>query len=156
MAADADPSAAYEALRELSARYAAGLDRRREDILTSVFSSDGSLVVYRPAHSGAREAQRFRGHAEIARVVRTVGEYTATFHFLGQSRYEVQGQRASGEVYCVAHHYRRSGDERTDFVMFIRYEDEYRVEDGGWRIDRRDVRTVWTETRGWHAAAPGW
>jgi hypothetical protein len=41
------------------------------------------------------------------------------------------------------------GDEGAlDHVMYIRYEDVYSRDHGGtWKIDRRDVRTDWTETR---------
>ena len=89
-----------------------------------------------------------RGHAEIGRVVELIARYPATFHLLGQGRYEVDGDRASGEVSCVASHYIPSYRGDSNYVMYIRYEDEYRRDRGGpWQIERRDVRPDWTETR---------
>jgi hypothetical protein len=76
--------------------------------------------------------------------------YDATFHMLGQSTYDVDVEHdsATGEVYCMAHHMTRTADGGTDFVMFIRYNDDYvRSADGAWRIGLRRVLVDWTETR---------
>jgi SnoaL-like domain len=147
---DVNESAAevHEALRSLAARYAAGVDRRQRDLFLSAFRADATLAVHRPQAGPDDEPRLMRGHAEIGRVVELIARYPATFHMLGQSRYEVTGDRARGEVYCVASHYVRSDQGDTSYVMYIRYEDEYRRDRGGpWMIERRDVRPDWTETR---------
>jgi plasmid stabilization system protein ParE len=87
-------------------------------------------------------------HSEIGRVVELIARYPATFHLLGQGRYEVHGDRASGEVYCVANDYVPSDQGARNYVMYIRYEDEYRRDRGGpWKIEHRDVHPDWIETR---------
>jgi hypothetical protein len=74
-----------------------------------------------------------------------VEQFRRTFHFLGQSRYDISGRVARGEVYCIAHHLLES----TNYVMYIRYDDQYAEIDGdGWRISRRRVLIDWTERRG--------
>jgi hypothetical protein len=138
----------HEALRSLAARYAAGVDRRQCDLFLSAFRPDATLAVHRPQAGPDDKPRLMRGHAEIGRVVELIARYPATFHLLGQSRYEVNGDRAAGEVYCVASHYVPSEQGDTNHVMYIRYEDEYRRDRGGpWMIERRDVRPDWTETR---------
>ncbi len=138
----------HEALRSLAARYAAGVDRRQRDLFLSAFRPGATLAVHRPAAGPDDEPRLMRGHAEIGRVVELIARYPATFHLLGQGRYEVDGDRASGEVYCVASHYIPSDRGDSNYVMYIRYEDEYRRDRGGpWQIERRDVRPDWTETR---------
>jgi hypothetical protein len=138
----------HEALRSLAARYAAGVDRRQLDLFLSAFHPGATLAVHRPQAGPDDQPRLMHGHAEIGRVVELIARYPATFHLLGQGRYEVHGDRASGEVYCVAHHYLPSAQGDSNHVMYIRYEDEYRRDRGGpWKIERRDVRPDWTETR---------
>jgi hypothetical protein len=137
----------HEALRSLAASYAAGVDRRELDLFLSAFHPGATLAVHRPAAGPDDEPRLMRGHAEIGRVVELIARYPATFHLLGQSRYQVDGDRASGEVYCVANHYIPSDEGDRNHVMYIRYEDTYRRDRGGpWKIERRDVRPVWTQT----------
>ena len=137
----------HEALRSLAARYAAGVDRRQRDLFLSAFRPDATLAVHRPQAGPDDKPRLMRGHAEIGRVVELIARYPATFHLLGQGRYQVRGDRATGEVYCVASHYVSSNQGDSNHVMYIRYEDEYRRDhDGTWKIERRDVRPDWTET----------
>lgn len=145
-----------EALRSLAVRYASGVDRRRADLLISAFHADAVLVVHQPNVTGSDDPPRhMRGHAEIRRVVERIAKYPVTFHLLGQSHYEVHGDRADGEVYCTANHYVRGESEDSNHVMYIRYQDEYRRDPGGpWRIERRDVRPEWMETHPVRAAGP--
>jgi hypothetical protein len=145
----------HEALHSLAASYAAGVDRRQLDLFLSAFHPGATLAVHRPQARSDDEPRLMRGHAEIGRVVELIARYPRTFHLLGQGRYEVDRDRASGEVYCVAHHYVPGDEGARDHVMYIRYEDVYSRDHGGtWKIDRRDVRTDWTETREVHDA-PG-
>jgi len=138
----------HQALRSLAARYAAGVDRRQRDLFLSAFRPDATLAVHRPAAGPDDKPHLMRGHAEIGRVVELIAKYPKTFHMLGQDRYQLEGDRATGEVYCLASHYVPSGQGDSNYVMYIRYEDEYRREPGGpWQIQRRDVRTDWTERR---------
>jgi len=137
-----------EALRSLAANYAAGVDQRQLDLLLSAFHPGATLAVHRARARPDDQPLLMRGHVEIGRVVELIARYPKTFHLLGQDRYEVHGDRAAGEVYCVAHHYAPSDEGARNHVMYIRYHDVYSRDDGGtWKIERRDVRTDWTETR---------
>ena len=89
------------ALRALAERYAAGVDRRDRDLFLSAFHADGVLVLLDRADPTQVTATR-RGHAELGDVTELIARYDKTFHFIGNARYEVDGDRATGEVYCVA------------------------------------------------------
>jgi hypothetical protein len=48
---------------------------------------------------------RLRGHAELAEAFKVLENYEITTHFNGQSTVTLDGDRASGETYCLAHHF---------------------------------------------------
>jgi ketosteroid isomerase-like protein len=141
-------------LRDLAERYAAGVDRRDVDLFLSAFHQDGCLLVFQPSESREPRGTR-RGRAELADVITRISRHDRTFHLIGNSRYEVDGDHATGEVYCEAHHLDgldERVDERvdggTDHIMYIRYQDAYeKAADGAWRIAERRVLVDWTETR---------
>ena len=138
-------------LRALAADYAAGVDRRDQERLLSVFTPDGVLERY---DAGVVDAPRgvIRGHEELARITERIASYDATFHFIGQATYRADADGAVGEVYCTARHLTRSRHGATDFTMFIRYVDRYaRGADGRWRITLRKLFLDWTEL---HTAIP--
>ena len=131
-------------LRALAADYAAGVDRRDQERLLSVFTPDGVLERY---DAGVVDAPRgvIRGHEELARITERIASYDATFHFVGQGTYRAEGDGAVGEVYCTARHLTRTRHGATDFTMLIRYVDRYRRDADGWRIAARKVLVDWTE-----------
>src|SRR5687768_17484808 len=68
---DLDP-ATVEALRSLSFRYAAGVDRRDLDRFLSSFHADATLTV-QGATGDSPPRPPMRGHAEIGKVVERIG-----------------------------------------------------------------------------------
>jgi hypothetical protein len=134
-----------QTLRDLSTRYAAGVDRRNRDYFLGAFHPDATMLVDRP---GSDQPHPLHGHQEIGRVVEWIAAYPKTFHLLGQSQYDVSESAAVGEVYCQANHYASTDQGDVNRVMHIRYQDEYRPgADGTWRIGLRQVVVDWTETR---------
>jgi hypothetical protein len=132
-------------LYDLAARYAAGADRRDSDLFISAFLPEGRLRRYEPADAPAPASDR-GGHAALAEVPSLLGRYAQTFHHLGQARYELDGDVATGEVYCLAHHL-TDDDPPVVHVLHIRYADRYRRVDGRWGIEDRRVLVDWTERR---------
>jgi hypothetical protein len=133
-------------LRALAEHYAAGVDRRDRDLFLSAFHPDGVLVLLDHADPTLVRATR-SGHAELADVTELIARYEKTFHLIGNVRYTVDGDRATGEVYCVAHHLTPDRHGGTDHVMMIRYQDTCSRRGGRWGIDERRLITDWTETR---------
>jgi hypothetical protein len=142
------------ALRALADDYASGCDRRDAALFASVFHEDAVLVVHATGDP-EKAVVTMRGHDQLAWIPGMLEQYDQTFHFVGNTRYAIDATRATGEVYCLAHHLSREGDEGathdnpggTDLVMFIRYLDTYRRASGRWAIDERQVLVDWTERR---------
>lgn len=71
-------------------------------------------------------------------------------HFNGQSTIILDGNHATGESYCIAHHLYTEGDERKVMLAFLRYGDTFTKIDGAWLFAERDLYVAWTETRASH------
>jgi SnoaL-like domain len=131
---------------DLAYRYASGADRRDPALFVSAFSPGGTLRVARTGPDGEEVVSTRTGHEELGRVPGMLERYDRTFHFVGNHRCDIQGDEATGEVYCTARHLTRAATGDTDFVMLIRYLDRYRREpDGPWLIDDRLVQVDWSE-----------
>jgi hypothetical protein len=76
------------------------------------------------------------------------GQMALFMHFNGQSTVSLDGDRATGESYCLAHHLSVAGDgQRTLMVASIRYLDEFVKQDGQWLFAERRLMVNWTDTR---------
>jgi hypothetical protein len=124
------------ALRHLVDSYAIGCDKRDLDILLSCFADGGTNTV----HWLDRDATSMTAPADLERIPTGLARYDQTFHFVGNHRVQVDGDEASGDTYCIAHHL----TGKDDYVMHIRYEDTYVRTADGWRIRTRDLRLLWT------------
>ncbi len=140
-------TAARVALRLLVDTYAHDVDRRDTAAVAGLFSADGRLVAH--FYSGPDGSPTVRsGRAEIAAaLVAGLDRYAATTHVVGGQVVDVDGDRASGETVCLAHHvYERDGVPRL-LVMAVRYEDDFVCESGAWRFARRQLRLDWRDDR---------
>ena len=141
-----DPAIVGE-LQLLSFNYASGVDRRDSDQLLSTFHPDATLTVPGSSEGAGKPPVTLRGHVEIGRITERIAVYPQTFHFIGQSSFAPTDVGASGEIYCIAHH-RWRDEAELDHVMYIRYDDVYRLgADDHWRIATRALQVDWTETK---------
>ena len=140
-------SGAESRLRQLSVRYALAVDDRDWPTFLTLFTDDAELIT-RAAPGSGRDDETLAGLDEIGRVPSMLERYERTFHLLGQSDFQLDGDQASGTVYCQAHHFWNNVAGGHDLVMYIRYHDRYRqLDDATWRIRSRDVHVDWTERR---------
>jgi hypothetical protein len=65
----------------------------------------------------------------------------------GQSTIQLDGDRATGESNCVAHHLYTEKGARTMMVAWLRYLDVFVKVDGAWLFAERELYVDWTETR---------
>jgi hypothetical protein len=124
------------ALRLLVDSYAMGCDRRDLDMLTACFADGGTNTV----HWLDRDATTMTAPHDLERIPTGLARYDQTLHVVSNHRVELDGDEATGHVYCIAHHL----TGKDDFVMHIRYEDRYVRTADGWRIATRDLRLLWT------------
>jgi ketosteroid isomerase-like protein len=113
------------AIGELIDAYAHCADRRDARGQMNLFTDDARFVVYMVAGVD-QPAQELRGREALAWVVDELDTYAASFHFTGQRAVSVEGDRATGQSYCLAHYLSVSSDgQRTMMVAAIRYLDAF-------------------------------
>jgi ketosteroid isomerase-like protein len=135
------------AIRELFDAYAHCADRRDATGQMALFTEDTRFLVYMDAKA-AEPTQELHGRAALAPVFDNLNIYAATTHFNGQSTVVLDGDRATGESYCIAHHLSVDQDgKRTLMIASIRYLDTFAKQDGGWLFAERRLMVDWTDTR---------
>jgi hypothetical protein len=137
------------AIRELVDAYAHCADRRDSEGQKALFTEDTHFVVYMDGQ-GSKPTQVLDGRAALTPVFEALNNYQATMHFNGQSTIVLDGNRATGESYCIAHHVFTEGGERKLMVAHLRYDDTFVKVDGGWLFAERKLYVDWTETRSSH------
>ncbi len=135
------------AIRELIDAYAHCADRRDAKGQMALFTGDTRFIVFMDA-AAAEPTQELHGRESLAPVFDDLNQYVATMHFNGQSTILLDGDRATGESYCLAHHLKVGQDgQRTMMIASIRYLDELVKQDGQWLFAERRLMVNWTETR---------
>jgi len=135
------------AIRELVDAYAHCADRRDAKGQMALFTEDTRLLVFMDA-TAATPTQELHGRESLAPVFDNLNTYRATTHFNGQSTITLDGSRATGESYCLAHHVSVDGSgQRSLMIASIRYLDEFTKQDGEWYFAERRLMVDWTETR---------
>src|SRR3954451_25361062 len=96
---------------------------------------------------GSEPTYALDGREALTPVFDDLNRYEATMHFNGQSTIALDGDRATGESYCIAHHLFTADGERRLMVAFLRYRDTFVKRGGNWRFGERELYVDWTETR---------
>jgi SnoaL-like domain len=141
-----EESADRLAIRELIDAYARCADRRDADGQKSLFTTDTRFLVYMNGE-GTEPTDDLRGRESLTPVFENLNSYEVTTHFNGQSTVALDGERATGETYCLAHHLYTADGERKLMIASLRYHDTFAKEDGTWRFAERRLYVDWTEIR---------
>ena len=113
-----DPKAADRLeIRELVDAYAHCADRRDAKGQTSLFTKDTHFVVFMDARS-EKPSMEFNRREDLAPVFDELNKYETTTHFIGQCTIDLDGDHATGETYCIAHHVLDSEGKRALFYYF--------------------------------------
>ncbi|CAB4811054.1 unannotated protein [freshwater metagenome] len=112
-----------------------------------MFAPEGVLRIF---ERGNPEPVRQRiGRAEIAEAIKGLSRYDVTLHVVSNHYVDIDGDVATGESYCRASHIRavEGGDAaaRENYVMNIRYLDDFIRTTEGWRIAKRELQVEFTE-----------
>jgi ketosteroid isomerase-like protein len=137
------------AIRQLVDAYARCADRRDAEGQKSLFTEDTHFVVYMQGQ-GSEPTQVLDGREALTPVFDALRRYQATMHFNGQSTITLDGDRATGESYCIAHHLFTADGDRQLMVAWLRYRDTFVKLDGAWLFAERNLYVDWTETRRSH------
>jgi SnoaL-like domain len=134
------------AIRELFDAYAHCADRRDAEGQKALFTADTRFAVYMSGE-GIEPSYVIEGREALTPVFDDLNQYEATTHFNGQSTVELDGDRASGESYTIAHHLFTVEGERQIMIAALRYLDTFTKIDGAWYFAERNLILDWSETR---------
>jgi ketosteroid isomerase-like protein len=133
------------AIRTLVDAYARCADRRDAAGQMALFTEDMRFIVFMDSRD-PRPTQQIERRADLAPVFEDLKSYEATTHFNGQSTIALDGDRATGESYCLAHHVQVADGKRSLMVASIRYLDSFIKTNGKWLFSERKLMVDWTET----------
>jgi hypothetical protein len=134
------------ALRELFDAYAHCADRRDAEGQKALFTDDSRFAVYMDGE-GSEPTYVLQGRESLTPVFDDLKRYEATTHFNGQSTVAIDGDRATGEGYTIAHHVYTDGGTRKIMIASLRYLDTFAKLDGRWYFAERSLILDWSETR---------
>jgi SnoaL-like protein len=134
------------ALRELVDAYAQCVDRSDAIGRLALFTEDARFGVYMDAKSDI-PSREFQGRDALAAAFESPNQYVVTTHFNGQSTAVVDGSKATGVSYCLAHHVSVHGSKRRFMIASIRYLDRFTKIHGAWYFAERKLLVDWMETR---------
>ena len=123
-------------LADLVLRYCRCIDRRQFDKLRPLYHADA-----RHDHGGM-----FQGNPAdlIAWLSRTTPAAMVTHHFVGNMLFQVDGDRAEGEIYTINTHRFPAATGARDYIASGRYLDRYERRNGVWRFSFRQRIADWT------------
>jgi len=134
------------ALRELFDAYAHCADRRDAEGQKALFTDDTVFAVYMDGE-GTEPTYVLEGRDALTPVFDDLNRYEVTTHFNGQSTVTLDGHRATGESYTIAHHLYTENSKRKIMVASLRYLDTFTKIDGRWYFAARKLILDWSETR---------
>jgi hypothetical protein len=128
---------AVQDVRDVVYRYCRGVDRCDYDMIRSCYHADA--VDDHGEYIGGVDG--FIAHVEA-----NLGRFERTMHFVGNVLVDVNGSRARSEAYTIAYHRLRAGRDKPkrDFLVGLRYVDDFENRNGGWRIARRVCVFEWS------------
>jgi len=124
------------AIQRLMYRYAACADRKDYAGFGEVFCDDAIFDF---------SGRLVEGIEAIRQMMLALEKYSLTQHQVFNVLYDVAGDEASGETYCLASHLLQEEGATVKLDMGIIYRDVLRRMPGGWRIARRDFDLLWQQ-----------
>lgn len=132
--------AAWQAVFDLSVRYAEAIDRRDWDALEQVFAPQVTVDFSSFAKAPAPAAP-VDGSAWVAVVRRTIDGFVSTQHLIGNQRITVESaDSAKYTAYVQAQHWM---DRDRWYLVGGWYQNRARQIDGNWRIEAITFNQTW-------------
>jgi hypothetical protein len=88
-----------------------------------------------------------QGREALTPVFDDLNRYEVTTHFNGQSTVNIDGNRATGESYTIAHHIFTKDSDRKIMIASLRYLDTFAKIGERWFFAERKLILDWSETR---------
>ena len=140
-----DPARDELELRRLVEAYGVAVDDGDPGALAELFVSDGVLLVYEAGSDELRFAYRDARFEPLTEDLSRA--YVRTFHLVANAVITIEGDTATGTVYCLASHLRDVGRGAQVGTMPVRYRDRYIRTAAGWRFAERVATILWRDRR---------
>ena len=125
------------ALRELVDTFSILADQKAARAQTDLFTEDATVTTY----SGGESVSELRGREQIGDAFeRFLSGFETVYHMNGQHVVELDGDTATGTLYCLVYLFDTAGGQRT---IGVRYQDEYALVGGRWLIASRTSYFDW-------------
>ena len=134
------------AIRELIDAYAHCADRRDAEGQKALFTEDTHFLVYMNG-AGTAPTEDLHGREQLTPVFAALKQYEVTMHFNGQSTVTLDGEKATGETYCVAHHVFSADGQRKIMLAYLRYIDTFLKQGAAWLFAERNLYLEFSDTR---------
>ena len=134
------------AIRELFDAYAHCADTRDAEGQKALFTTDTRFAVCMDG-PGTDPSYVLEGRDALSPVFDDLNRYEVTMHFNGQSTVTMDGDRATGDSYTIAHHVFAEDGSRQMMVAWLRYLDVFARVGDVWYIAERQIILQWSETR---------
>lgn len=121
-------------------------DRRDAEGQKALFTEDSRFAVFMGGE-GTEPTYVVESREGLTPVFADLNQYEATTHFNGQSTVTLQGDRATGESYTIAHHLFTADGVRKIMIASLRYLDTFVKLGGAWFFAERNLILDWSETR---------
>lgn len=132
------------AIRNLESAYALTWDNAEGERWAELFTDDGVFDLVAVA---GRAGHRVERRAALARFCRDVNRRWTGIHLMHPLELHVEADRAKGRLYFQYRSVIRSGSEPTQIGSLTgRYDVDYALTDGGWRIRHRSERAILSDT----------
>jgi hypothetical protein len=127
-----------QAIYEVLMRYCRAVDRCDDELLKTVFHMDGT-----EEHAGI-----FSGTTEefCATAIPTMREFGASTHQITNVLIEIQGDTAYSEAYATVYTGMQDADGPFNWLMGVRYIDQFEKRDGIWKVLHRRCVCDWDFT----------
>ena len=112
----------------------------------ALFTDDTRFAVYMDGEV-SEPTYVLQGREALTPVFDDLNRYEVTTHFNGQSTVNLDGNRATGESYTIAHHVFTEDTDRKIMIASLRYLDTFAKIDERWFFAERKLILDWSETR---------
>ena len=133
-------------IRELIDNYAFYADTRDAQKQADLFLDNARFIVFMDSKSPT-PTQEITNKADLMAVFDNLKTYYTTMHLNGQSKLEINGNKASGISYCFAHHLSVTDSQQKFMIAAIRYLDTFDKHNGQWFFSERKLLVDWIENK---------
>lgn len=134
-------------IRGLVDQYSVSADARDGDAIAELFAPGGRLLIFDQPDVDAAPTEVRDTPTSIAAGPKRLDRYRATSHLVGQHVVSASDLGVSGTTYCVANHLYDGAGNPMNFVVHLRYLDDFVRTDSGWRFAVRRVVFDFVEHR---------